>query len=260
MQFGQFQVSDLMFPRETRLPFQDFMAYRMAGITYERGILFHRAIGPIDFGLGFVNGNGINSSFDINTPGFNRSDNLFDNDTSKTAFGRVGFDLGPVSAGLFGLDGEQRGAGGPAGLDTSRRDTDKRVAGLDLSGSIGGRWYWYGQYLWNEWDGFLDTAPGRDFSWDGGFAGIDYVPNDRWAFSALYNYADANDFDDSDTIFEGIDINSLSLTASYYFMRNLKGIMELNVDLLDKKRQSGDFFTGHLEQEHYLLFGLDAAY
>ncbi|WP_220336969.1 MULTISPECIES: outer membrane protein [unclassified Wenzhouxiangella] len=260
MQLGQFQVSDLMFPRETRLSFQDFMAYRMAGITYERGVLFDRAVGPLDIGLGFVNGNGISDHFDINSPGFNRADNLFDNDNSKTVFGRVGFDLGPVSVGLFGLDGTQRGARGPAGLETSDRDTDKRVAGLDLSGSVGGRWYWYTQYLWNEWDGFLETAPEQDFSWDGGFAGVDYIPNDRWAFSALYNYADAGDFDNSDTIYEGIDINSVTLTASYYFMRNLKGIMELNVDLLDDEPRSGDYYTGHLEQEHYFLLGFDAAY
>ena len=39
-QLGQFQLSDLMFPRETRMTFQDFMVYRMAGVTYDRGLLF----------------------------------------------------------------------------------------------------------------------------------------------------------------------------------------------------------------------------
>jgi len=37
LMLGQFQVSDLMFPREIRLTFQDFMVYRMAGLTYDRG-------------------------------------------------------------------------------------------------------------------------------------------------------------------------------------------------------------------------------
>lgn len=260
MLLGQFQVSDLMFPREVRLPFQDYMAYRMAGITYERGVLFERAAGPLDIGLGFVNGNGIKSSFDINTPGFSRPDNLFDNDNSKTVFGRVGFDVGPVGVGLFALDGSQRAAGGPAGLEASARNSDKRVAGLDLSGAVGGSWYWYAQYLWNEWDGFLDANPDTEYSWDGGFAGLDYIHNDRWAFSALYNYADAGDFKNTDTVYEGIDINSLTFTASYYFMRNLKGIMEFNVDLLGDNQKTGDYYTGHLEQEHYLLLGFDAAY
>jgi len=43
---GQFQVSDLMFPREVRLPFQDYIPYRMAGITYERGLLLERGSAP----------------------------------------------------------------------------------------------------------------------------------------------------------------------------------------------------------------------
>lgn len=42
MTLGQFQISDLLFVRETRLNFQDFMVYRMAGITYDRGLLFDR--------------------------------------------------------------------------------------------------------------------------------------------------------------------------------------------------------------------------
>lgn len=260
MQLGQFQVSDLMFPRETRLPFQDFMAYRMAGITYDRGVLFDRGAGLLDIGLGFVNGNGITDNFDINSPGFSRADNMFDNDSSKSLFGRVSTDVGPVNVGLFALDGEQRSATGPAGMDDGSRDVDKQIVGLDLSGVYDSKWYWYAQYLWNDWDRFLDQSPGRSFEWSGGFLGVDYIPGDRWAFSALYNLADANDFDGSDTIYEGIDMNSLTFTASYYFMRNLKGIMELNVDFLSEDDKTGEFFTGHLSNENYLLLGFDAAY
>lgn len=90
-------------------------------------------------------------------------------------------------------------------------------------------------------------------------AGVDYVHNERWAFSLLYNYADADDFEDSDTIFEGIAINSVSLGASYYFMRNLKGVIEVNADLLSKDT-SGPPSVGHQTKEHYILIGLDAAY
>lgn len=260
MQLGQFQVSDLMFPRETRLPFQDFMVYRMAGITYDRGVLFDRGLGPVDAAIGFVNGNGISDNFDLNSPGFRRPDNMFDNDNSKTVFGRVGTDVGPVSLGLFGLSGQQRSAAGPAGLEDGSRDTDKRIVGVDVSGMFGDKTYWYAQILHNTWDGFLDASPNREFDWSGGFLGIDYIPTDRWAFSALYNYADANDLDNTDTIYEGIDINSLSLTASYYFMRNIKGVAELNVDFLDEERQTGTYWTGHLTSENYLLFGFDAAF
>jgi hypothetical protein len=53
-----------------------------------------------------------------------------------------------------------------------------------------------------------------------GIAGADYVPNDRWAFSLLWNVATAHDFAGTNTVFEGIDINSLTVAVSYYFMRN----------------------------------------
>jgi hypothetical protein len=258
MQLGQFQISDLMFARETRMPFQDFMVYRMAGITYDRGLLFDRSLGNFDFGLGLVNGNGINENFNINSPGYRRPDKMFDNNSDKSIFGRIGTDIGPASLGLFGLSGEQANATGPAGLNSGNRDTDKRIVGLDISGDVQGKTYWYAQLLWNSWDGFLDKN--KDYNWWGGFLGADYIPNDLWAFSALYNYADADDLSNTDTIYEGIDINSLSLTASYYFMRNVKGIAEVNIDFLGKDSQKGTYFTGHLTKEHYILFGFDAAF
>lgn len=261
MQLGQFQLSDLMFPREVRLPFQDFMVYRMAGVTYERGVLFDRAIGGLDFGIGLVNGNGIEDNLDINSPGYRRPDNMFDNDTSKSVFGRVGTEIGPVSAGLFALSGEQQGvAEGDAGLVDSNRDTDKRALGVDLSGQFGSRTHWYAQYLWNSWDGFLDADPGKDYRWHGGFLGVDYIPGDLWAFSLLYNYADAGDLANTDTIYEGIDINSVSFTTSYYFMRNLKGVIEVNLDMLDEEDKTGEYWTGHLTRENYILLGFDAAF
>lgn len=260
MMLGQFQISDLMFPREVRLPFQDYMAYRLAGITYDRGVLFGRDLGPVEASLGLVNGNGVSSSFDLNSPGLNRPDNMFDNDNSKAAFGRLGIDIGPVNVGLFALNGKQRSVTGPAGLEEGLYNRDKEVWGLDASGAFGQKLHWYAQLLHNRWDRFIDGGPERDYEWSGGFAGIDYIPNERWAWSLLYNYADAEDLDNTDTIYEGIDINSLTLTSSYYFMRNVKGIAELNVDLLDKDNQTGQYWTGHLSQEHYILFGFDAAF
>lgn len=257
-QLGQFQVSDLMFPREVRMTFQDFMAYRFAGITYDRGTLFGKSLGPVDLSLGFVNGNGIEENFNINSPGYRRPDKLFDNDTQKSIFGRLGSSFGPVSVGLFGLSGEQSNATGPAGRDSGARRTDKQIAGVDVSGSVGGKWYWFGQVLWNRWEGFLD--PAADYDWTGGFAGVDYVHDDKWAFSVLFNHADAGDLENTDTIYEGIDMSTLTFTATYYFMRNVKGQIEANLDLLDDEPQTGQFFTGHLSKENYVLVGIDAAF
>jgi len=259
MQLGQFQVSELMFTRELRLTFQDFYVYRAAGITYDRGVIFDRDLGPVGLSIGFTNGSGVQQNFNINSPGYNRPDKMFDNDSQKSVFGRVSFPVGPVAVGLFGLTGEQRSAGGFAGSETGARKTDKRIVGLDLSGRIGQKVDWFAQVLWNEWDEFLDADPTRDFDWVGGFAGIDYRHSDRWVFSALYNYADANDFDATGTIYEGIDVNTFAVAASYYFMRNVKAIVEVNADLLSED-DGGPPFVGHQTKEHYVLVGFDTAF
>jgi hypothetical protein len=256
---GQFQVSDLMFPREVRLTFQDFYAYRAAGITYDRGMIFDRGLGPVELALGLTNGNGISENITINSPGYRRPDHMFDNDSSKNVFGRLGGSIGPVNVGLFGLVGEQRSAAGFAGADRGSRDTDKTIYGLDLSGSLSARTHWFAQLLWNQWDEFLDADPSVDYDWFGGFAGVDFIMNDRWALSVLYNYADASDFDDTATIYEGIDINSLTFGASYYFMRNVKGVMEINIDFLSEDN-FGPPYVGHQTKENYILLGFDAAY
>lgn len=260
MTLGQYQVSDLMFPRETRLTFQDFMAYRMAGITYDRGVQLSRGVGPFDIAVGVVNGNGTSANFNINSPGYLRADKMFDNDNSKSVYGRFGVDAGPVTIGMFSLAGRQRSAAGAAGLDSGSRNTDKRVSGLDLSGKFSPDTYWFAQGLWNQWDGFLDADPVKSYRWFGGFAGVDYVADERWVYSLLYNYADAKDFKNTDTVYEGLAMNSVTVGASYYFMRNVKGLIELNYDLLRKSEKSGLYWTGHLSQENYVLLGFDAAF
>lgn len=258
LMLGQFQVSDLMFPREVRLTFQDYMVYRMAGITYDRGALFDYTAGQLDLSLGLVNGNGIEENITINSPGYKRPDHLFDNNSGKAVFARIGSELGGVNVGLFGYSGTQKNATGIAGTDSGIRDTDKIAYGIDLSGKLGVKTYWFAQLLQNNWDEFINTN--TDYSWYGGFAGVDYIHSDRWAYSLLYNYANANDLKDTDTVYEGIDINSLTVTASYYFMRNVKGVIEVNMDLLGTVDKTGVYWTGHLSGENYALFGFDAAF
>ena len=261
MQLGQFQLIDLMFSRETRMTFQDFMAYRMAGITYERGVLFSRNLGALAVAIGAANGSGIEQNFAVNSAGFRRPDRLFDNDSGKTVYGRLGTDIGPVSAGLFGLTGKQKSANNvtdPTGTAPGARKTTRQVIGVDVSGVARDNIYWFAQALWNQWDGFLDTDPNRDYKWFGGFAGVDYIHDDRWTYSLLYNYADAQDFKGTRTLYEGININSLTLATAYYFMRNVKGIIEVNMDFLSKDNDAD--FVGHETKENALLLGFDLAF
>ncbi len=258
LMLGQFQVSDLMFPRETRLTFQDFMVYRMAGLTYDRGTIFGYTAGPVDLSLGLVNGNGISENYSINSPGYKRPDHLFDNDSGKAVFGRVGGDIIGANIGLFGYSGTQKNATGIAGSDSGDRDTDKISYGIDLSGKFGSKTYWFAQLLQNDWDEFINVN--TEYSWFGSFVGVDYIHNSHWVYSILYNYADANDFKNTDTIYEGIDVNSLTLSTSYYFMRNVKGVIEANLDLLDAVDKTGTYWTGHLTGENYVLIGFDGAF
>ena len=163
-----------------------------------------------------------------------------------------------MNLGLFGYSGTQKNATVPAGTGSGDRDTDKISYGIDLSGKFGYKTYWFAQLLQNEWDEFIDAN--TKYSWFGSFIGVDYVHNDHWAYSLLYNYADANDLKNTDTVYEGIDINSLTLSASYYFMRNVKGVIEVNLDLLDTVDKTGTYWTGHLTGENYALIGYDAAF
>ena len=257
LMLGQYQISDLMFPRELRMTFQDYMVYRMAGLTYDRGLQFGTAFGPVSLDLGWVNGNGIEENYGINSPGYKRPDHLFDNDNGKAVYGRLGFELAVMNVGLFGYSGSQKNA---ISGSTARgpRDTPKRAWGVDVSGKIGDKTWWFMQGIWNSWKDFIDA--GKTYEWFGAFVGVDYVHNPRWTFSALYNFADAQDLNNTDTVYEGLDINTLTLTASYYFMRNVKGILEINGDFQDTEQKTGVLWTGHLTRENYALIGFDAAF
>ncbi len=265
---GQFQISDLMFPRETRMTFQDFMVYRFADITYQRGVIFDRMAGPLKLSIGEVNGNGTEVNYNLNSPGYLRPDAMFDNDNRKDMFGRVGFDIGPVKMGFFGLNGKQASidnvtptsagsASATLGLNKGTREVNKSVRGIDLSGQVRGDIHWFAQGIWTRWYNFLDSDPSRDFSWFGGFAGIDYIHSSRWSYSLLYNYANAKDLNGTGTIYEGINMKTVTFTTSYYFARNTKGIIELNGDL---QKADPNNFAGHATKEGYVLIGLDTAF
>lgn len=260
---GQFQVSDLMFPRQTRLTFQDFMAYRFANITYQRGILFDRGFGPFRIALGAVNGNGTESNYNLDSPGYQRPDKMFDTDTRKNAFGRIGVNLGAVNVGIFGMSNRQRSVtGGGLAFDygtvAGNRETRACVEALDISGKVGEKFHWFMQGIWNQWDGFLDSDPAREYEWFAGFAGIDYVHNERWVYSLLWNRADAKDLTGSNTIYAGINMNTLTVAVSYYFMRNVKGVIELNGDFL--RANETPPLINHPTKEGYILLGIDAAF
>ncbi len=235
------------------------MAYRMAGITYERGLLFDYSLAKVDISLGVVNGNGIDFNKTITSSGYKRADHVFDNNSDKSVFTHIGTNLADVNIGLLLYSGLQKNRTlASAGITEGDRETSKKVYGLDLSGKLGNDTYWFAQWLNNQWQDFLQ--PAKTINWQGGFIGMDYVKDKHWTYSLLYNYIDAGDFKNTDTQYEGMAMNDITLTASYYFMRNVKAIMEVDIDLEPVVNKTGTNYTGHLASDNKLLIGLDAAF
>ncbi len=137
---------------------------------------------------------------------------------------------------------------------------DKDIVGFDLARDITSKLDVFIQVLSNTWKGFDASQPDKNFSWVGGFIGVDYIHSQEWAFSFLQNYADNGDFSDSDSIFRGIEINTTTLSASYYLARNAKLLFEVNIDWLDIDRDTLDRTYGHQVKENTLVFGVDAAF
>jgi hypothetical protein len=106
---GQFQVSDPLFKRELRLPYEDYQPYRVrvgnaaADLTYDRGVmaLFSPWSGA-DVAVEVVGGRGLNTAND------NRQ---FDSDNGKSGMLRVSQELGPLRVGAFGYAGTERANG-----------------------------------------------------------------------------------------------------------------------------------------------------
>jgi len=265
-QFGQFQVSDMMFPRDTRLSIQDFMAYRFAGLTYQRGVMFDRPAGPLKLSIGAVDGNGDDSgnplemNYNLSNPSYTRPDSIFGNPNKKDFFGRIGCDDCPVSVGLFGLNGKQSSidtVNDPLGQTSGNRETEKSVRGIDLSGDLPGNMHWFAQALWTRWNNFIDSDPSRDFTWFGSFAGVNVVQSPRLSYSLLYNYDNARDLNDSGTIFEGINMKTITLTTSFYSTDNSRGIIEVNGDL---QKVDPNNPVGHTTKEDYILLGFNTLF
>jgi len=103
---GQFQVSDPMFKREVRLPYEDYQAYRVrvglavADLTYDRGIIatFSPWSGA-DVALELVSGQGLRQA------SFYRQ---YDRDNGKSGLVRFSQELGPLRVGAFGYFGSER--------------------------------------------------------------------------------------------------------------------------------------------------------
>lgn len=230
---GQFQMSDPMFKRETRLSYEDYAAYRArvgdapTNLTYDRGLYAVADVAGITVSGQVVNGNGIGEADDARR---------FDDDPLKTALVHARLPgIGPLRIGGFGLYGKTRSEG---------LDNRTTMAGLDASLGAGPV-VLNAQYVHRE-----DTHPRYlagepTVETDGGFAEVMFrPPGSRWYGIALYNLvvADAPLLD----VRLGGPANlrrweTVSGGGGYVLRRNLRLMTELgyNLDTEDVRWTSG---------------------
>jgi hypothetical protein len=205
---GQFQVSDPLFKREIRLPYEDYFIYGARpgdshiDLTYDRGVMLAYGFksGP-DITLEVVNGNGIS--------GGNIFEN-FDDDQYKNVMLRVSQEVAPAfRLGAFGYLGKERPeellnsvwmAGGDATLEVKPFE-------LNL------------QYLERRDSNpyYVAVPPVEKVMIRGGFAELIYRPkgdDSRWYGAGLFNWVDSDQWD--------LRYTSATLHYGYLLRRNMR--------------------------------------
>jgi len=178
---GQFQVSDVIFPRELRLEHQDLAIYRArigttpVDLTYDRGLMVGADLAGFTIAGEMVNGNG---------NGVASANGRLDNDRNKSFVGHVSRELiDGVTLGVLGYVARQEGAtsGGPA--------VHNRLWMLGGDASIGlGPVELRGQFIHRE-DASPTFTPGEPRAvTNGGFGEVlVHRAGSRWYAIALYN-------------------------------------------------------------------------
>lgn len=183
---GQFQVSDPLFKREVRLPFEDYAVYKAApgesriGLTYDRGLMLTYGFPTgTDVTFEVVNGTGIEGANDFRN---------FDDDPYKNVLLRVSQEIAPAfRLGAFGYLGKERPdeivnsvwmAGGDATL--SVKPFELNVQYVERRDSN---------------PGFAGVLPLEKVMTRGAFAELIYLPkgdDSRWYGAGLFNWVDSD--------------------------------------------------------------------
>ena len=212
---GQFQVVDVVYPREQRLTYQDIVAYDTEvsksefSLTYHRGAQLTFGRNPFDLTAGIVNGNGI---------GPETSQETFDNNAFKDPYGRIGVEIMPgITTGwyaFYGLDREL----------TTKIDNRFYREGPDLRIQVIPKVDIRSQWLFGRDDNPDFTTPGRPVTVNSGFAEATYLYSWDWVGVLLYNWYDAGGNN-------SLDQNLLTVNLTHYVERNFKIFWEYTQDL-----------------------------
>jgi len=253
---GQFHSSDIIIDRDTRLTLQDYLIYHQTGMQLDRGIRADIIYYDFLVSLGISNGSDTTTSEVANSAGIGRTDRIFDNNNRKTLYGYFAKQFGAYRIGGLGGINQQYGAAGDFAELYSERLSYQYIAGFDIQAFPSEKVSWIFQFIWNQWKNFL--AVGEKHQWFGGFLGAHYAYSDTVSYSLLVNYTDAGDFKNSGTIYEGLATNLTTASISYYFRRNVRGVLEISMDMLPLENDAD--FIGHESKEDSISVGFDVNY
>jgi hypothetical protein len=183
---GQFQVSDPLFKREVRLPFEDYAVYKAApgdsriGLTYDRGVMLTYGFDTgTDVTFEVLNGTGIGEANVFRN---------FDDDPYKNVLLRVSQEVAPAfRLGGFGYLGKER-----------PEETVNKVwmAGADATLSV--KPFELNLQYVERRDAnpfFAVIAPLEKVTTRGAFAELIYLPkgdDGRWYAAGLFNWVDSD--------------------------------------------------------------------
>lgn len=176
---GQFQVSDPMFKRETRLQYEDYQPYRMrvgnstADLTYDRGLmaLFSPREGT-DVALEMVTGRGLTAASGARQ---------YDRDNSNAYLARLSQDVGRLRLGGFAYFNDEENAGVTNSI---------RMFGPDATLAFGDKLELNAQLIRRTDDNPLFGATPTESTVDAAFAEMIFSPRgqrSRVHFTALAN-------------------------------------------------------------------------
>jgi len=208
---GQFQVSDPLFKRELRLPFEDYQVYKIKpgfsqiDLTYDRGVMITYGLpSGTDFTLEILNGNGISAA---------DSKKLFDNDKYKNFMGRVSQDIGEhLRLGGLIYTGKEM---------ISNVDNKVQMFGGDFTFGLENLEINF-QYVHRKDDNpIFTTFKPEEIKSDGIMGELIFLPkgdDSKWYGLALYNYVKSDQKD--------LEYNSYTVSFGYLLRRNIRIVGE----------------------------------
>lgn len=205
---GQFQVSDPLFKRELRLPFEDYAVYRAApgdsriDLTYDRGVMLTYGFPTgTDVTVEVLNGTGIGGANVFRG---------FDDDPYKNLLLRVSQDVAPaVRVGGFGYFGKERPQDVVSAVTMFGGDATLAVKPIELNL----------QYVERRDTNpyFAAIQPLEKLETRGAFAELIYLPkgdDSRWYGAGLFNWVDSDQAD--------LDYTAATAHVGYLLRRNMR--------------------------------------